>query len=367
MWIVNAGRALAGEPALAPKNGARFHFELPGSVQGFQVEPVGDNPPGVTLENVPGKSQQGQRSLAIRFEPLLPENAVRAATPTFITPGDINMPGYSLYASPTLYPGQTVQASLISDENNTGPVCAQLYVRCYNGEDQAELVAGPELIMTPGLAETLAWRIPDLQGMPIFEIGIEVRADTPTSGQIYIDSLGWEGAPQTIFRQVAGKGTSHLWRKAWVDGVDQWERWGAAFRIIQNRERGLISTGADWTDYQVSAPVKIAMGKSTGIGARVQGTRRFYGLLLCDDQKLRLVKAQECGDLVLGEADCAWELWSQHEFSLQVEGNRIRASLDGRQYFDLNDDNAPFTSGGIALVCEEGHLLVNEVTVNPIP
>ena len=36
--IANIGRALVGQPALAPKAGARFHFELPGSVQGFQVE-----------------------------------------------------------------------------------------------------------------------------------------------------------------------------------------------------------------------------------------------------------------------------------------------------------------------------------------
>ncbi len=36
--IVNIGRALAGEAPLAPKGGARFHFELPGAVQGFQPE-----------------------------------------------------------------------------------------------------------------------------------------------------------------------------------------------------------------------------------------------------------------------------------------------------------------------------------------
>ncbi len=34
--VVNIGRALAGEEPVTPKGGARFHFELPGSVQGFQ-------------------------------------------------------------------------------------------------------------------------------------------------------------------------------------------------------------------------------------------------------------------------------------------------------------------------------------------
>ena len=36
--IVNVGRALADQAPVAPKDGARFHFELPGSVQGFQVD-----------------------------------------------------------------------------------------------------------------------------------------------------------------------------------------------------------------------------------------------------------------------------------------------------------------------------------------
>ena len=35
--VVNTARALAGEPPLAPKDGARFHFSLPESVQGFQA------------------------------------------------------------------------------------------------------------------------------------------------------------------------------------------------------------------------------------------------------------------------------------------------------------------------------------------
>ena len=36
--ISKAARALANQPIESPKNGARFHFELPGSVQGFMLE-----------------------------------------------------------------------------------------------------------------------------------------------------------------------------------------------------------------------------------------------------------------------------------------------------------------------------------------
>jgi len=36
--IINIGRVLADEAPLAPKAGARFHFELPGAVQGWMPE-----------------------------------------------------------------------------------------------------------------------------------------------------------------------------------------------------------------------------------------------------------------------------------------------------------------------------------------
>ena len=107
--IVNIGRALAGEPPLAPKDGARFHFELPGAVQGFQ----GDHP-SVTLDNVAEQSQAGTRALAVRWTDERPDTPVVATTPTFIPPEAIVMPGsYTLLASPTLYPGQEVRARLV--------------------------------------------------------------------------------------------------------------------------------------------------------------------------------------------------------------------------------------------------------------
>ena len=36
--LANLGRSLRGKPPLQPKGGARFHFDLPGSVQGFAAE-----------------------------------------------------------------------------------------------------------------------------------------------------------------------------------------------------------------------------------------------------------------------------------------------------------------------------------------
>ena len=50
--IVNIGRALAGKASVAPKNGARFHFEPPGSVQGFRPSDDIDSKGILTLGRV---------------------------------------------------------------------------------------------------------------------------------------------------------------------------------------------------------------------------------------------------------------------------------------------------------------------------
>ena len=67
LHVVNVGRALAQEPPHTPKNGARYHFELPGSVQGFVADESVDSRGTLTLENVAGHSRTGSRSLALHF------------------------------------------------------------------------------------------------------------------------------------------------------------------------------------------------------------------------------------------------------------------------------------------------------------
>ena len=84
-----------------------------------------------------------------------------------------------------------------------------------------------------------------------------------------------------------------MWRRAWVDGVDQYgSRWPEPYRLVQNHGTGLLIQGTrDWTDYRVSAPITPHLVASAGIGARVQGMRRYYALLLAEGGTVRLVKA----------------------------------------------------------------------------
>ncbi|MEZ4635935.1 MAG: ADP-ribosylglycohydrolase family protein [Caldilineaceae bacterium] len=224
--IVNVGRALQGQAPLAPKNGAIFHFELPGSVQGFLVE---DNPTSAgtaVLENVVGHSETGERSLAIRYRALAPGRVARVGTPTFIPSKAVaetfERRGYGLLASPRLHPGQTVTARIVAAVDNAQPVDVGLYARAFGGEDdELRLLPGPQITLSAGEAHTFTWQIPDTGGNPIAQIGVEISHETHADGAVYLDFLTWAGMPSVNLTRPADGGS--MWRRAWVNGVDIYE------------------------------------------------------------------------------------------------------------------------------------------------
>ena len=71
------------------------------------------------------------------------------------------------------------------------------------------------------------------------------------------------------------------------------------------------------------------------------------------------------GETVLARAAFLWRQGSTHDFALRVEGARLLASIDGQQLFDVEDAGSPLDGGGVALVCEEGRISCEAVTVQP--
>ena len=363
--LVNIGRALADLPPIQPKNGARFHFELPGSVQGFSVDSDPDSAGTAALANVEGHSALGKRSLAIHYQKLSAGRAARISTPTFTPPDALKMPGYQLYASPTLYSGQTVQTHIQADEANAQAVSAQLYLRVYGENDLLKRVDGPQVTLHPGESCEPTWQIPDTQGDPIEEIGLELRGEHAESGTVYLDSLTWNGTPTLTLTQPAHD--AKMWRLAWVNGVDYYgERWPESFRLVQNNGRGLLMQGArDWTDYSAAATIVSESARAVGIAVRVQGMKRYYALLLCAGNKVRLVKALD-GETVLAEADFEWESTHAYALRLAVEGNYLRGWIDGQLIVEANDTSSLLSGGGVAYVIEEGTLMSDAMRIEPI-
>lgn len=367
--LVNAGRTLAGATPLAPKAGARYHFSLPGSVQGFTAEDSGAVPGAVRVENVVSNGKIRGHSLAIRYVGVAPGRSARVGTPTFVPSRQAAEyfigRGYELHASPTLYSGQQLRAAVLADAQNLVPVEGSLYIGVYDRADNQTIVRGPKTTLSPGQFSELSWKIPSTCGLPIAAVGIEISHVQLATGTVYLDYLTWNGAPDTVLANPGGEGL--MWRRAWVNGVDQYEhRWHEAYCLMQNYGRGILSQGTrEWSDYTATAEITLGLVKAAGLAAFVQGMRRYYALLLCDDHKARLVKALD-GDKVLAVVEYSWQYGQRHAFALTASGQSITASLDGLPIFEVRDVDGPLTGGSVALVVEEGRITCDAVTVRPI-
>ena len=364
--LSNLALALNGQPPLRPKAGARYHFDLPGAVQGFQGE-------GARVTNVAGFSRLGSRSLELHLTAPAGQSGW-VATPTFLPPGVPDPPdvpfargpgggwNYTLLTSPSLYPGQTVQAEVQAAPDNPEPLTVALGLRHYDADDGLQVRAAPPVSLAPGAQATLTWTVPDLGGLPVAEAGLRLTG----TGRVYLDTLTWAGQPDVTLGRPAGPGTGTMWRRAWVNAAERLDtQVPEPYRLLHSQGTGLIIQGApEWTDYVVEAELTAPVARRFGLAARVQGLRRHYSLTLMSGS----VELRKTGADIqtLAEAPLSWTPGQPHRLRLEVLGPRLRGFVNGTQVLTAEDQEAPLLCGGVALLVEEGWLSSGEVRVRPL-
>ena len=348
--VVGSARSLHGEPHVPPKNAARFHFTLPGSVQGWQ----GD---GLAVSNEGGK-------LALT---LGGQSSGRAGTSTFIPPDAVTMGGYELIASPRLYPGQIVTAS-VNVSALSPPLRAGLYVKVYGAGTETHLLRGPAQAIKPGGTAELTYPVPDTDGQPICEVGLEVSADgTEAGGRVLLDTLTWSGPPDVILKRPEAGG--ELWERAWVNGADQlstgWVSPGWTYRVIQNEGTGLVTQGASsWNNYTVAVDVWPHLAGRVGLVAAGRGLRRYLALMLDTDKRIRLVRQHDDVQTILAGSEFEWAWEQKLSLSLTVTDSKITATVDG-EVLRADGDGLPL-NGAVGFLVEQGHAEWGAVTVRPV-
>jgi ADP-ribosylglycohydrolase len=232
-FLADLGLQLGGGQKLdAPKDGAQFHFSLPGSQQGFRPQAGLDVASAVRVRNV---EFHGGRALAVEYEALGPAQTAAATTPTFSPREMLDMRTYDLMATPLVYPGQVVKARILAPAENLGAVKACIRARIYNDHDQLNDVDGPAMTIEPGKDAILEWALPDAGGQPIAELGVAIMATGKRAdGRLLVDYVRWDGAPDLTLKRPAGD--CDFWRMSWVNGASFFsKRFPAAFRISQDR------------------------------------------------------------------------------------------------------------------------------------
>ena len=367
LHVVNMGRGLAGEHPLRPRDGAQFHFCFPGSVQGFQVAD-GE----AEIENAVLPS--GDRSLRIDAS-----GEARVGSPVFIpsveTARWFEGRVYPLMASPRIFPGQTVEATLTAGEDGAR---ANVYLGYYGEDDETATFDDESIDLTAGESRRVSFTVPPLPG-PVFSAGVRVlvpadavsgpapvdpeASEGPGSRRaVFLESLKWSGAPEYRLERPTHRGT--MWRHAWVNGVDLLTKGTEMFRLVQNAGTGLLMQGTrEWRDYSVTAEVTPHLVERAGVAARVQGLTRFYGLLLAPRNRVQLVRMLHAEE-VLREAHFEWRFGQTLELTLEVRGDRLVGKVDGAILLEATDD--ALDCGGIGLVVEEGRLGIDRVEVSPV-
>ena len=369
--LIKAGHALAAsKPPPAAKNGARFSFEFPGSLQGFCAKsdaPAHLHP--LQIGNVEGHSREGNRSLAIDFRRLAPGRVARVATPTFFDKDVFTMPIYQLLACPTLHPGQVVEAR-VEAGRNVKDISLRLYASVYDEHDRLRQVHGKQEHLEQGDGAILTWRIPDTNGYPIFEIGLELETQEQlgVDGTIYLDYLTWSGAPETkLYRP--DNNLSTMWKHAWVNNASQFQTRWEGLRVTNGAGIGFISQGSrDWCDYCVRSEITPRLAEAWGLAARVQGRERYYALMLdaVDGGRVKLVKRNH-NETILAMDRFAWELDRAYLLELRLHGTQVQAFVGGEQVFSVRDEEELRLRGGaVGLIVDTGSISAEAIHISPL-
>lgn len=397
--IANLGNGLVGHKPLAlPKNGAQYHFTLPGSVQGFTAHPA----KAATVAQ--DRDRLDRPGLAITLTGLTPtSDPVAAMTDTF---HPLYLPAsgenYPLTCTPLLYPGQTVRAILYAHADECQfPVSCQIIIKAYDHDDTVISLYGPATDLGPARVPVgddtempvmleLEHTIPTsglLDGTrPILAVGVALTPTTshadnnaPAAGTVRLDRLSWDGRPQlTLKLPRHTEEPLTYFRRMFVRSVDNFHvGTGPTFRLAQDRDEGLLTVGTrEWAGHTVKVRgFRVLAGGPSGVVVRVQGLRRWYGLVFVEGKARRgggvaLVKARDGVRAVLGYVPVDWAVDVPYDVGVvchgrDLVGEVVQAGTTNKvaRMNAADDDNVFYEGGGVGFVVMEGAVAADMLVV----
>ena len=351
----------AGEAGFAPGRRPRFGFELAGAQQGFT--PCPHAPAGAAPVRVAGSDHPG---VELHYRDLTAGSRAWVSTPVFLDFDQV-ADNFSTHASPTLYATQEVTVRLQVPAAAAGPApAAAAYVLYYDAADGVQRVRSPAHPLRPG-ANTLRWEVPDTGGMPLFRLGLELRAPRAAAarlaGSVRLLSVDWDGAPRD-FRQ-RGMLMSSIWNlqphwlRAWVSAAREFAPdFELTYCVSHSADNGLVTLGTrDWRDYAVETRLRFSLHRSGGLVLRSRGLRRYYAAVFSGGRRLAIVARQDEATHVLAQADVPYETERLYALRFAANGDRLSLAVDGIPLLDACDHR--YRGGGAGFVIDAGTMLAD--------
>jgi hypothetical protein len=356
--VLRTAAALSDGEYEAPKS--RFAFEYPGAVQGFEFCPFHDGPQAIkSIGNI--NQSDDEHGLELRYEALARGVTGSVSVPTFIDPKPKSLSETSYFeviASPSIYGTQTVRATVRALSDQAPDL--RFFIVHFDGSGRLVKVSGN--LVTLGKGDTdLSWQVPDIGGLPIHRVGVEISSEKRQSGAIALLNMDWSGAPEAFVMgsaydlspEITPFDTSSFWVKSFVASARHFAPdVGSTFSLSHPGLNGLATTGTrDWVNYAVSSRLTLDLHKAAGLVARARGHRRYYAGVV-EGQTAKIIKRRDETVTVLVAAPYPYEENSKLRFELKVDRDAIAFSIDGNDLLSAKD--AEYASGGAGFFIEEG-------------
>ena len=371
LYITKLAYAVAGEEMPEPwKHIAdgridSCHFEFPGSTHAIRVrkERLGST----HVENTDETAFDGSRSLKIVGNHAGTGEHIYVYKKTYYCPDDFHDSRYDPSFSPIVYPGQTIHGSVFIPEYGCNTqVC--LYAKEQN---TGEILVGESVNPEKGKWIEMGWKIPEMEGGLIAEIGFCfcIKEENSWDGSFVgmIDDLYTEGrADYTILFEEEEE---EVW-----PGLHREVRQFTRLKGMLYLEGGQMHlscadfaeayTGRyDWRDYTAAFTCTPLNTGTHMQNVRVQGAVRSYAAGFLPGGKFAILK-NENGYRVLTEAEYQWEPGKEYVISIRVSGNRIEASVQDGVSLTAVDEEHPYLIGSIGVsVSKGGHTKYKKIEV----
>ncbi|MDR1193165.1 MAG: ADP-ribosylglycohydrolase family protein [Peptococcaceae bacterium] len=369
--MLRGAAAFRGEIADAPSQ--RYAFEQPGSAQGFMLYPgVGLEQAAVSLENA--WSSTGETGLRISYRQLAKGVKAAVCVETFVdnTPkARAGTSGFEVFASPTLYPTQTVELEAVCPQGAAYPSLT-LAVEYFDGFDGLQTHYSEPFPLTAG-NNRIRWRVPADCGQAIYRLVIELRGDRRLDGYVIIKTVDWAGAPENYVMGRSYEMTPNLvtwtnetiWLKTFVSSAENfYPDYLNTFSVSHPTQNGVATTGTgDWRDYTVASTITFSQQKMAGLVARARGHRQYYGAVL-GDKKAKIIKNSHGVITVLAETDYPYQIDGRYRLSFALKGSRLDMLVDDERVLSAADD--AYASGGAGFVVDEGAIVADGFSVSAL-
>lgn len=354
--LARVGARIVGAPE--PPALPRYHFDYPGSLQGFKAQ--ARLAEVLDVRRVPAEDAVGRGALQATIRDLKKKGEARLSVRTLYRPKELSANYYGASFSPKIYPGQTVTARVRVPLNAPPDLHAALYVHdAFANRDHQ--VAGERL--TPGLWQTVSFQIPTLDNVLLTEVGLTLRnTGEAWSGPLLLDHVDWSGSPSfsTDFsRERPEYGAISGW--TFLRGF-----WRLADGAYHGSGPGWSETylgDPDWRDLTLQVVLQPQVGDQHVGLVRVQGARRSYAVGLIAAGTLGILK-NAGGYHAVAQRPFAWSHGRSYSLRIQVSGPTVRVSIDDQAELQWTDLDDAYLTGAIGLaVGPGGHCAFSHVSV----